>query len=336
METPGSGYPAYSGGSVGGGLLADASVSARRAEPPIAAGGATIAHAVWSFWSAPFRWELRRGWTDGLSHLLSWVLSVRTASAHFASTSLVTDDAGADLLVNRLGLPFGTVSTSLNALRRADPGWWVLGKLHAYREQERPFLHVDSDVFLWRRPTGPLLCADVAAQNPEHAPLSDATFYKPAWFTRFVARHGGWLPRDWTRYVRGGGSTAICVGILGGRDLDTLRRYAEQGIAVVESRRNAAAWHAMGDQARLANSVLIEQYYLAACCAEHGPLNVRYVFASQDAARVPAEAQRAGYTHLMEGKRDTALTARLAERVRRDHPADFARCVGCAAWAEPG
>jgi hypothetical protein len=256
---------------------------------------------------------------------------VRTASAHFAETTLVTDDAGADLLVNRLELPFGRVSTSLNALRDSDPGWWVLGKLYAYREQERPFLHVDSDVFLWQSLDGDLLGADVVAQNPEFAPADDASFYKPSWFTSFVKDRAGWLPEDWDRYVEDGGGRAICMGILGGQHVDALRRYADQAIALVESQRNAAAWQAMGPAAQLANSVLIEQYYLAAFCEayrrDRSALDVRYVFASQDAARMPSEALRAGFTHLMEGKRVTELTQLLAKRVRRDYPADYARCL---------
>ncbi len=172
---------------------------------------------------------------------------MRTASPHFSTTSLVTDDAGAELLVDRLKLPFGTVSTSLNRLRDADPGWWVLGKLHAYRAQQGPFLHVDSDVFLWRALDPSLASADIVAQNPEQAPVTDATFYKPTWFTNFVRDRGGWLPQEWERYVQGGGGSALCAGILGGRRVDFLHGYAEQAIALLESRRNDGIWHAMGE-----------------------------------------------------------------------------------------
>lgn len=63
---------------------------------------------------------------------------------------LVTDTAGKALLVDRMGLEFAEVSTELDRLRDVDPGWWPLGKLIAYNLQDRPFVHLDNDVFLWR------------------------------------------------------------------------------------------------------------------------------------------------------------------------------------------
>jgi hypothetical protein len=103
---------------------------------------------VWSLWTRPLVAVGRIGWRSPRDHLLSWVLSVGLARRHYADTRLVTDDAGAALLVDALGLEFGEVSLSLNALDDQDPNWWALGKLYAYAEQQRPFLHVDSDVYL--------------------------------------------------------------------------------------------------------------------------------------------------------------------------------------------
>jgi hypothetical protein len=79
---------------------------------------------------------------------------------------LVTDDAGARMLVDGLGLQFTRVSTELNALAKHDPDWWNLGKIHAYHLQMEPFVHIDSDVFLWKRLPPRLEHADVFAQNP--------------------------------------------------------------------------------------------------------------------------------------------------------------------------
>ena len=318
-----------SGGAVGGHLLATARPTDRAR--PATDGCKGIDHVVWSFWSRPFEPYQHRAWIDRRSHLLSWVLSVRTAAEHFAHTTLVTDDAGAELLARKLALPFERVSTSLNVLKRDDPAWWVLGKLHAYREQERAFLHLDSDVYLWRRPDDALLAGDVIAQNPEHAPATDVTFYKPTWLTQLVRGYRGWLPAEWETYRRGGGASAICAGILGGQDLDTFRSYANRAIAIVRSPRNFPAWRAIDETARLANSVLVEQYYLAAYCdgrrRDGAPVDVRYVFTTQQESSQSAASTRAGYTHLMAGKRDPEITRMLAEHVCREYPEDYVRCV---------
>ncbi len=91
---------------------------------------------------------------------------------------LVTDEAGARVLVDALELPFTEVSTALNDLQ-ADPDWWALGKLEAYRRQADPFVHIDADVFLWTPLNPALSAAPVFAQNPEPIPSLSTSYYRP-------------------------------------------------------------------------------------------------------------------------------------------------------------
>lgn len=86
--------------------------------------------AVWTFWTKPFEARQRWAWRSRKHHLLAWVLSLGTARRHYPHTVLFTDDAGARMLVDGLGLDFAEVRTDLNALDGDDPGWWALGKLH--------------------------------------------------------------------------------------------------------------------------------------------------------------------------------------------------------------
>jgi hypothetical protein len=106
--------------------------------------------AVWSFWSKPSQVRGNIGWYSDLHHLLAWGLSLRTARRHYPETVLITDRPGKELLVDQLGLPFVYVSTELDRLTDVDPGWWALGKLVAYSIQDQPFIHIDSDAFLWK------------------------------------------------------------------------------------------------------------------------------------------------------------------------------------------
>jgi hypothetical protein len=289
-------------------------------------------HAVWSFWSLPFTRGHRRRWVDDAFHLLSWVLSFHTVASRFASTTLVTDDDGARLLVDRLGLPFDHVSTALCDLRHSNPSWWILGKLHAYRRQAAPFVHFDSDVFLDKPLPSRLLSADVLAQNPQYAPTSDATEYRPTWFTTTVTRAGGWLPPEWHDYVTRSGSTAMCTGVVGGRATDLLTDYSERAISIVTSPRIDRLWHSIRDVA--AHNVLVEQYYLAAycACAERPDLAVRYLFASDSEAVDPVVSARVGFTHLIGfAKRSLSNRAWVVRRVRHEHPDYYDRCVTLAA-----
>ena len=74
--------------------------------------------AVWTFWSAPYRAHYHRLWHSEKHHILAWILSLGTASQHYEDTWLFTDSPGAELLIDRLGLPFRHVIRSLD---RLDP-----------------------------------------------------------------------------------------------------------------------------------------------------------------------------------------------------------------------
>ena len=290
-----------------------------------------IDRAVWSFWSRPFAGHYHSNWASEQFHLLSWVLSFQTTRCHFRETSLVTDNDGAKLLADRLQLPFDYVTTDLEGLSESDPRWWIRGKLHTYRMQDKPFIHFDSDVYLWKPLPTDCLTADVIAQNPEYATISDATCYKPSAFTKQLLARGGWLPPEWLAYVRGGGGTAICTGLFGGCDIDALRRYADRAISIIERRDNRAIWQQ--ENVGIGHQILVEQYYLGAFCADltgelDHRLRVRYLFESMGEAFDPAASTRVGYTHLIaNAKKNRTLAQLVAERVQRDYPDYYERCL---------
>ena len=151
--------------------------------------------AVWSFWSKPFRGEKGRSWQSPLHHLLAWGLSLRLARKHFPETMLVTDTPGKALLVDALGLSFTEVSTELDDFRHCDPGWWSLSKLVAYRAQTKPFIHLDTDVFLWKPLPAAMLAAPVFAQCPEDHPPLD-TWWGPDPIERAFAELQLEFPRN--------------------------------------------------------------------------------------------------------------------------------------------
>ncbi len=289
--------------------------------------------AVWSFWSEPFRTHYGGVWGTPLNHALAWVVSVMTASRHYSDTLLVTDSAGARMLVDQLRLPFAEVSTELDRLRGYDPGWWVLGKLTAYRLQTTPFVHVDNDAFLWKRLPARLETAPVLAQHPEiYAPGQD--IYRPQDVEHAFAETGGVLPVEWQwARAQGPGLTAENCGIVGGCDVAFLRHFTETALALVERPENAPGWMRHPDKWRFV--YIVEQFMLSACLgyhrfnptSPHKGVRVEYLFRSWDEARNPNQAARLGFTHLMAySKRAPDVMRRLSERVRRDWPDYYRRC----------
>lgn len=294
---------------------------------------APITRAVWSFWTKPFRAHHASVWAIPQQHLFSWVLSLETARRHFPETVLVTDDAGARMLVDGIGLEFDQVSTELNVLQQHDPEWWVLGKLYTYRAQDVPFVSIDSDVFLWKALPERMQSAALLAQNPENFPF-DSGWYRPQVYDVALKATGGWLPPEWEWYVAQRGTQAICCGILGGRRVVFLNDYADRAIRLIEHPRNRTAWSLLGN--KIGDNILFEQYFLSACLAYHRQresspyhdIDVAFLFDSPEGAFTPQRAREVGYTHLIGGaKGNPILAERLQERVAQSYPAHYERCI---------
>lgn len=291
--------------------------------------------AVWSFWPRPFAAARAHAWGTESNHLLAWVLSFETARRHYHHTSLVTDEAGAQLLVDGLGLDFDSVSLGLDRLQHANPSWWTVGKLVAIAEQDEPFVHLDPDVFLWKPLPRALTAAPVLAQNPEpYAP--GGTYYRPELIEAALPPGTGtWLPSEWDWYRRPGVvPRGECCGVVGGTDVEFLHHYAEQGLRLISEPGNATGLSVLPDPCDL--SITLEQYLLAACIEHHRgragspyrSVRIAYLFSSWAEAADDARAAQRGFTHLIaDTKRDPDVMRRLERRVRADYPERYERCL---------
>jgi hypothetical protein len=287
--------------------------------------------AVWSFWNWPFAARTGRSWHSPMHHLLAWGLSLSCARRHYPDTMLVTDSAGKKLLVDSLGLEFAEVSTELDRLRDADPGWWALGKLIAYSIQDRPFIHIDTDVFLWKPLPPEAAEAPVLAQCPEY-------FHRNAdrgmcEISNAFAGCGTPLPVEWEWAVSREDTWVReeNCGVVGGQRADFLRHYAQTAADLILNPANAAAWRRVEYKSNMA----VEQFFLAACVDFHrrhaaSPfwgVRTGYVFPTWDDAVNPNYATRVGFTHLLgDSKSSAAVARRLEMRIGRDDPGFLRRC----------
>ena len=292
--------------------------------------------AVWSFWSTPFAAHRRSAWGTERNHRLAWILSFECARRHYPSTALVTDDDGARLLVDGLGLEFDSVSLGLNELDRRDSTWWTAGKLVAISEQDEPFVHLDPDVFLWAPLPTALTDAPVFTQNPEPY-AAGGTYYRPEVMeTALESVEGAWLPEEWCWYRSPARSSSRRV-------LRDRRRHEHQlspplrrarDCASSANRPTARALAALPDRHDL--TITLEQYLLAACIEFHRgragspyrDVAIDHLFSSWAEAGDAQRAADVGFTHLIAyTKRDPAVVRRLERRVAAQYPARYERCL---------
>jgi hypothetical protein len=291
--------------------------------------------AVWSFWSKPYTQSKGRAWPSAMHHWLAWGLSLRLARRHYPETMLVTDQLGKELLVDRLGLSFTTVSTELDSICHADPGWWALGKLVAYSMQEQPFLHLDTDVFLWKPLPPAVASAPAFAQCPEEHSARDRESLPRQVETAFQDSMQP-LPAEW-EWSR---SKSVDIhreancGILGGSRTDFIRYYANLARDLVLSPAHAGAWAKFPNKDGL--NMVVEQFLLSACLEFHrfhpdSPfrgIHIRYLFASTEEAMDPEASARAGFTHLWgDAKRDGTIARRLEQRSQEEDVHFYRHCL---------
>jgi hypothetical protein len=240
--------------------------------------------------------------------------------------------------VDELGLAFGSVSTALDELDDADPAFWMLGKLVAYSVQDEPFVHLDTDVFLWRPLPPALVGAAVFAQHRDDYAVTDGC--GPRVIEDAFSARGLDLPAEW-RWFRSLSPSryheANC-GILGGTDHAFLRYYARLALGLARDPAHAGAWASVPSVVAL--NPTVEQFVLSACAdyhrfdprSGHRGGHIRYLFPSAARAWDPDCARRAGFTHLVgQAKQHPETMARLEARTRSEDPDYYARCEAVAA-----
>ena len=289
--------------------------------------------AVWSFWSKPFITYYSRVWSKPLHHLLAWGLSFHAAARHYPETMLVTDRPGKKLLIDQLGIPFTNVSTDLEALKDVDPGFWAVGKLMACTLQDRPFVHLDNDVFLWKPLPRGVAESPVIAQCPYSFNRNDPYFH-PQEIESAFAREGLELPPEWVWALTNRNEFAAANGgVLGGSAAGFLRHYAQSALDLVLKPEHAPAWSHIPE--KNCPYVVLEEFFLLACVQYHNAqqtspfrgVTISYLFPSWGHAYDANQAARAGYTHLIgAAKSHPGVGARMEERVRLQDPVFYRRC----------
>lgn len=281
---------------------------------------------VQSFWTPPNARlaDLTMGWLDLRYHLLSWVLSAYSIRKFYPKLELVTDERGAEILLQELQLPYTQWRLDLQDLELGLPSSiWAAKKMFAYTLQEEPFLHLDGDVSLWAPFPAACLSAPLCAQNQE----IDIAFYRQG--LRDIKAHFAHKPALVQRLLTARQPIiAANAGIIGGHHLDFIRRYVEFGWTFLRQNRAKLAKIDQGNQ-----NVIIEQLFFAAMAqAEQVPL--AYLLAEPTRAhQFPNLTNFSGlpgrctYIHLMGGKKYPTVCEQLEQRVRLDYPEAYYRVL---------
>ncbi len=269
--------------------------------------------AVWSLWTKPLLQTSNNGLWSFNHYLYSWIISVMTINRFFNRTELYTDDFGKLILVDILKIPFDKVYLNLNELEDLNINWWAAGKIQTYSLQKEPFIHFDSDVYLWDRLPERIMSANICAQSPEFFNSNNRdSYYKLKEIEENIKNGNGWLPGYWKNYTSGRVNfEASCCGIFGGNDLKLIRTYSKNALNIICLKRNKDIWNTWGNIAL--GNVLVEQFFLTLTVAAKGKTNIEYLFNEYENP-FSETTENKYYTHLISTAKSDIMVQKLIER----------------------
>lgn len=187
---------------------------------------------IQSFWSTNEKIEETNfGWLTPKFNAISWTLSSLLLSK-FYEVTLYTDIQGNDFLINNLNLPYKEVHIILDELNTYHKNFWALPKIKSYTVQNKPFLHIDGDVFIWEPFPEHILKGDIISQNLEVT----TEYYQEAWDE--ISNHLDYIPAEINSYIAKTNNYACNMGIFGGNDIDFIQKYASKSFEFAEKNKS--------------------------------------------------------------------------------------------------
>jgi len=263
---------------------------------------------VYSHWSKPAE-GTHVGFNSEAMFMASLYLSLRQNGKWIKNTELVTDKAGEELIINKYGIPFKSVVVTMDEINYIDSHHWAIGKIEACRKQTEPFIHVDNDVFWFKRIPEYILKAQACFQNVE----TDGFTFQ---FYEGMAKNAGKNFKKAKPFVDYGKVAAVNCGIMGFNDLSFIEEWAEHAHEYINYFDNTV----LEPDAFKLSSLIFEQFHLY-YFLKHYKFDIKFVAGDDNLEWVTAErSNELGYTHLISGsKRGHVVEKRLLNRLKHDY-----------------
>jgi hypothetical protein len=282
---------------------------------------------IQSFWSCNQTdlTSFNAGWLSPEYHLMGWALSCLQLKQYYPEVVLYTDTVGAKMLIDTLKLPYTDVICELDKFSGIHNQLWALPKIDAYARQNKTFLHVDGDVFIWKKFSPEISEAGLIAQNKEVSTNYYETMLKSLELTLTYLPPEIAAERKKTSTIY-----AYNAGILGGSDINFFQSYTSKAREFID--RNVDVFSRIS----VFNFNIFYEQYLFYCLANEADKKVAVVFDEifgdshykgfGDFIEVPHNKH---YVHLLGNyKRTESVCERMATRLRQDHPEYYYRIIG--------
>ena len=174
---------------------------------------------IHSFWSTPSIKDKtiehdrnNGGFLTEKHHAMSWALSCLSWKKYYGKITLYTDKKGKEWLIDKLKLPYDDVIVCMDEINNVNPIYYAYSKLYVYSLQDKPFLHVDGDTYIFDKLPIDYKNSDLVCQSYEY----NFSFYGKV--LKQVCENLNNLPIEIYNY-NSENFQAINAGIIGGKDV---------------------------------------------------------------------------------------------------------------------
>lgn len=271
--------------------------------------------------------NFKAGWLTNYHHYMGWMLSCLQLRCFYDEVELVTDALGKQLLIDELGLPYTSVRVVLDdELSDCPKQFWATPKLLAYHIQEKPFIHIDGDIFITKSFSNDIEKAEVISQYVEddfpcyNLALNAARSYNLSIPDEIL------LQREKIKKP-----IASNMGIFGGNNLEFINQYSNKALDFSKEYYSVATINNLPFF-----NCLFEQE-LMYCMAQNESVNVNYFFDMYNRtdkyhfkdplAQLDAKGTNEfGYVHLVgSNKRNYYNCMKLSYVLRKKFPTYYER-----------
>lgn len=168
--------------------------------------------------------EIKAGFYCAHMNWMSMALSCLLLKRHFNSVSLYCNDIIGDLMTNIIKIPYDKVVITPNYMDKyAGCNLWAYPKVYTYSLQDNPFIHVDTDFFMFSSPSTNILTSELIGQNIEY----DDQMSNRNTMDRLLnagVRFPSWVIEE---YENNPILRVVNAGVLGGRNISFFKEYVE-------------------------------------------------------------------------------------------------------------
>ncbi len=195
---------------------------------------------VQSFWSKPFLKDsnhpnarFKGGWLNEKYYYYSIALSCLKFKEFYNEVELFTDSNGIKILKDTLNISYTKYHNTLDSLNHLDENLWALPKLHTYSIQEKPFLHADTDVFIWEKFNPKIVDSPIFCQNIEdNYPIYNQTLDE-------ILRILDWIPTEIINGIyKHRKVLAFNAGVIGGTNLDFYKNLHSKALKMISKNQH--------------------------------------------------------------------------------------------------